>query len=83
MLFRDGQLPPQKSLEIIMALFRKVTHPLYLGIVSLEVGWSLARTKEMLDVLEERGEVRPLTPTEKVTGCYPLDANVYVLCKSQ
>ena len=78
-LFRDGLKPPPKVLEIIMRLFHRLAHPLYLGVISLEIGWSLARTQEMLDVLQDRGEVRPMTLEEKVKSGYRDDANLYVL----
>ena len=78
-MFRDGLKPPPKVLEIIMRLFHRLAHPLYLGIVSLEIGWSLARTQEMLNHLEDRGIVRPMTKEEKGTSGYPEDANLYVL----
>lgn len=80
-LFRDGQKPPQKVLEIIIDFFRKVPHPVYLGYISLEIGWSLARTKEMLDLLESRGNVRPLTVEEKKLQGYPEEAIVYMMCR--
>lgn len=78
-LFRDGQRPPQKVLEIIMGCFRRYSSPLYLGIVSVEIGWSLARTQEMFDELIEQGLIRHATLDEKTAKKMYHDANVYVL----
>ncbi len=78
-LFRNGLKPPPKVLEIIVRLFHRLAHPLYLGVISLEIGWSLARTQEMLDALEDRGVVRPMTVEEKVKSGYRDDAILYVL----
>jgi hypothetical protein len=78
-LFRDGQKPPPKALELIIRLFHKATHPLFLGIVSLEVGWSLARTQEMFNLLASEKTIRRATAKEKAEFGLRPDANVYVL----
>jgi len=78
-LFRDGQVPPQKVLEIIVGLMHRVTNPVYLGIISLEIRYSLARTQEMMELLEERGEVRQVTDDEKRAMKIRLDANLWTL----
>jgi hypothetical protein len=78
-LFKGGQKPPQKVLEIIVGHMHRVAYPVYVGIVSLEINWSLARTQEMFDLLEEQGVVRPLTQEEKKAQHFPSVANVYVL----
>ena len=76
---QNGQRPPQKALEIIVSYMNKVTHPLYLGYLALEVGYSLARTEEMLQHLEEQGIVHRLKHYElKAFGFRP-DANVFGL----
>ena len=88
-LFRDGQKPPQKVLEIIVGYLHRVAHPTYMGILSLEVGWSLARTEEMLRHLEDLGEVHELTPEEKQAQGFRSDANLWTvvgkprLCKAR
>ena len=58
--FRDGRLPPQKALGIITSYMWRMSTPVYLGILSVEVGWSLARTQEMMDHLQDEGTVRRL-----------------------
>lgn len=78
-LFRDGQKPPQKVLEIIVRHFHRVGRPVYMGIVSLEIGWSLARTQEMFDDLTDKGVIRPMTEAEKLAAKLPIVANTYVL----
>jgi len=62
---RDGTKPPQRALEIITDYLDRVASPTYLGAISLEVGWSLARTQEMVTVLVERGLTRELSVGEK------------------
>jgi len=57
---RDGKQPPQVVLEIIERYLHRVARPMYLGAISLYVGWSLARTQEMLETMQERGLVVPL-----------------------
>ena len=79
-LFLDGQKPTQKALQIIVDYFCRKAHPIYLGYVSMEVGWSLARTKEMLDILEDDGVVKQLSNAEKACMGIPSTAIMYVLC---
>ena len=78
-LFRDGVSPSPQVLEIIVSYMNKVARPVYVGILSLEVRWSLARTQEMLDILEERGVVRPATVEEKLRWNCHSSANMYAL----
>lgn len=78
-LFRNGQKPPQRALEIIVRYLNKVANPVYMGLISLEVGWSLARTEEMMELLEDRGVVRKLTPDDLRQRGYRSDANIYEL----
>lgn len=61
--FRDGRLPPQKALEIIVCYMKRMITPVYLGILSVEVGWSLARTQEMMERLEDARCVHRLDET--------------------
>jgi hypothetical protein len=78
-LFSDGRQLPEKALRIIEGMFHRVNHPLFLGVLALEVRWNLQRTQEMLDVLEGRGVIRPATPDEKQEHGLQPDAHVYVL----
>lgn len=80
-LFRDGEKPSQRVLEIIVGYMNRVARPVYLGFVSLEIGWSLARTKEMLDFLEEKGIVRAVPHAELRSKGFREDAVVYELTK--
>jgi hypothetical protein len=77
--FKDGKQLPERSLEIIESMFHRVNHPLFLGIVALEVRWNLQRTQEMFDVLEDRGVIRPATAEEKKQHGLAIDAHIYVL----
>lgn len=78
-LLLEKNRPPQQALEIIVAHFRRVNHPVYLGIAALEVGWSLSRTQQMFDELVVAGTIRQQTSQERTTCGYPVDANTYVL----
>lgn len=82
-LFRDGEGPSPRVLEIIVSYMNRVGRPVYLGFVSLEVRWSLARTQEMMDVLEERGVVRNVPREELKAKGFPAEAHVYELVKKR
>jgi hypothetical protein len=49
-----------------------------MGAVSLLVGWSLARTQELLDVLQLDGSVHRLTDDELIAVCLPVGSNVWI-----
>ena len=76
---KDGTLPPQAVLGIIEGYMHRVACPVYMGAVSMYIGWSLARTQEMLEVMQDRGLVVPLTPEEKKELGFRSDANVWRL----
>lgn len=76
---REGRRPPQAVLEIIESFFHRVACLVYLGAVSLEIGWNLNRTLEMLQFLQEKGVVRPLTNHEKQRHGFPEIADVWCL----
>lgn len=76
---REGQRPPQSVLKIIVRYFNKVARPVYLGTLSLEVGWSLARTHELVEQLVDEGVIRAVTDEEKAADKIPTIANLYVL----
>lgn len=76
---REGKDPPQAVLDLIVRYMNRVAHPVYVGIISLEVRWNLARTQEMMDVLVERELIRRMNEDERLERCIPDDANVYVL----
>jgi len=75
---RDGTAPPPRALEIIIGHFDRVACPTYLGAISLEVGWSLARTQEMVTVLVHQGLVRELSIDEKRAMGGDADHTIYV-----
>lgn len=79
LFYRDGQRPPQKALEIITSYMNRVTYPVYLGYLSLEAGYSLARTEEMMNLLEDEGVVHKLTTEELRRSGFREVANVYAL----
>ena len=74
-----GRRPSPGVLEIIVGYFHRVAQPTYMGIVAGYVGWSLERTQEMFDELEDKKIIRPVTQEEKATWGYPTVANIYVL----
>ena len=76
---KEGKLPPQAALEIIVGYLHRVACPVYLGTVSLFIGWSLDRTQQMLETLQERGIVVPLTTKEKKEHGFCNDANAWRL----
>jgi len=76
---RDGKQPPQAVLGIIEGYLHRVACPTYLGAVSLYIGWSLERTQEMLEILQDRGIVVPMTVEEKRLAGIRSDANVWRL----
>lgn len=75
----DGMGPSQKVLEIIINYLTKVSRPTYLGILSLEIHWSLARTQQAVDKLVDRGLVRELTLDDKKRRGFPSIAALYEL----
>lgn len=77
--FKDAKEPPQKALQKIVSYFHRVDRPVYLGYVSVEVGYSLAQTEDMLHALEDAGVVRQLTAQEKVELQIDSRANIWVL----
>jgi len=77
--FRDGNRIPHAALEIIESYFNRVARPVYLGTISLEIGWSLASTQEMFDYLHDIGTIRPMKTDEKIVLGFTSGANIYVL----
>ena len=69
----------QKVARIIVGRFHRVAGPLYLGIVAGYIGWSLARTQEVFDILEDDKIIRPMTVEEKKAQKIREDGIVYVL----
>jgi hypothetical protein len=76
---REGKQPPQAALEIIVGYLHRVACPTYLGAISLFIGWSLDRTQQMLETLQDHNVVVPLTPEEKKQQGFRSDANVWRL----
>jgi hypothetical protein len=76
---QEGKQPPQAVLGIIVGRMHRVAHPLYLGAISLYIGWSLDRTQQMMDVLHDRGIVVQLTPEQLVAAGMRDDGIVYRL----
>lgn len=80
--FRCTQEPTQAVLDLIMGYMHRVAKPLYIGLISLEIGWSLERTQYMLEELERRGETRLATNEEKQQHGLRLDSNVWTLVQA-
>jgi len=76
---KDERHPPQAVLGIIEGLLHRVACPTYLGTISLYIGWSLDRTTQMMEILQDRGIVKPLTPEERKAMGFPSEANVWQL----
>jgi hypothetical protein len=75
----DGRQPPQIVLRQIEGHLHRVACPLYLGAISLYIGWSLDRTHQMLEVLQTQGIVVPLGPPDLERHGFPAEANVWRL----
>lgn len=76
---REGKQPPQNVLDLITGYLHRVARPVYLGTLSLHIGYSLAQTEAFLVILEERGIVRPMTEDEKLEHRFRKDGNVFRL----
>lgn len=57
----------------------RVACPTYLGAVSLYIGWSLARTEEMMQVMQDRGIVMLMSGSELRDHGLRVDANIWRL----
>jgi len=79
---KDKRPPPQAVLRIIEGYLHRVACPTYLGAISLYIGWSLDRTAQMLEQLQDRGVVVPLTPEERKSMGFPSEANVWRLVEA-
>jgi hypothetical protein len=75
---QTGVRPPQAALDRTVAFLKEQRSPTYMGAVSLLVGWSLARTQELLDVLQLDGSVHRLTDDELIAICLPVGSNVWI-----
>lgn len=62
----------------IVGYFRRTFRPVYLGEVSLVVGYNLRQTTEMFDILEEQGKIRQMSAYEKATAGFDDRAATYV-----
>jgi len=71
---------PAGTQERIVSLFHRAARPMFLGQISLEIGWSLERTELMLNELVGLGVLRRALPEEmRKIGAVTDDANVYTL----
>jgi len=77
--FKDGSLPSQAALEKIISYFNRVTPPVYLGFISMELGVSIAAAEWMIEALVDQKRVRALTPAEKRNLLINEICSVYVL----
>ena len=77
--FNDGSLPPQVVLDRIVSYFHRVERPVYVGTLAVEFRYQLAQVEFMLDLLTERGLIRPLTVEEKKAAYIDVRGNVYRL----
>lgn len=80
--FTDTDRPPQAALSKIFNYFQRVGRPIYMGWISLEIGYSLSQTQAMLDYLEERGFVRQITDDEK-RGRFDVRGHIYAVVRMQ
>lgn len=74
--------PPQGTSEIIVGYMHRISRPAYVGIVSAYINWSIERTEELFDELEQKGTVRLLTDDEKKSMKMDIRAKLYVLTET-
>lgn len=77
--FKDGREPPQAALEKIVSYFHRVDRPVYLGVLALEIRYSLDQTQAMFEALHDAGVLRPLSVEEKRARQLDERGNVWVL----
>lgn len=70
---------PDSVFQKIIQLFHRSTRPLFLGQISLEIGWSLERTEKMIQLLISQHVIRCADVSElKFVDAHP-ESNVFVL----
>lgn len=77
--FNGGKEPPQAALEKIVSYFHRVDRPVYLGVLALEIRYSIEQTQAMFEALHDAGVLRPLTPEEKQARQLDVRGNVWIL----
>lgn len=70
---------PQEVAGKIIRYFHKVSRPVYLGEISLEIGFNLPRTESYVDDLVHEGLIRRATKEEIARVDGVTGANVFVL----
>lgn len=60
----NGRSGSPEALEKVLHYFKRVNRLLYTGNVSVEIGFNLRQTEEMLGKLEVAGNIRKLEPRE-------------------
>jgi hypothetical protein len=78
---KDDMSHPPAALEKIVSYFHRVTRPVYVGFVSVEIGYSLERTEAMMALLADAGVIRPLTTDEKASLRIVPSYHVWALAK--
>lgn len=76
--FSHNTVFPQRAIESIVYLLQRIAQPIYMGDISIEIGYSLNRTEEMLGYLESVGIVRKLLTSDLKKFGFREDTNVYV-----
>lgn len=61
---KTGKQPSPAALEKILGYLDRGYSPALVGFIALEIGYSLAQTETMLDILEDRGLVRKVPVAE-------------------
>lgn len=69
----------QENAKKILKMFHKLRRPIFLGVISLEIGRSLLHTEEIVNTMLDEGLLRPATPEELNVLGAETDAKVYVL----
>ncbi len=69
----------QENTKKILKMFHKLRRPIFLGVLSLEIGRSLVRTEEIVNIMLDEGLLRSLTREELHALGAEIDAKVYVL----
>lgn len=77
--FNEKNEPPQAALEKIVGYFHRVDRPVYLGVIALEIRYSLDQTLAMFEALHDAGVIRPLSDDEKRKFQIDIRGNVWTL----
>jgi len=70
---------PESTFNKIVMLFHRSMRPLFLGQVSMDIGWSLERTEMMINCLIGKGVLRHASLSERTYLGVDANANIFAL----